>query len=431
MQFTSFLSPPRDATHTTSASQKARLGWSGTLARLRRKPQHDLEAMTKRIILPSLPVSDEDMARATHQDLGQKLVRQEKWAELAARIEYADDSRLSTPGGEAASMLLAFGARSDVLAAAEDAIHDGMIPDPAGVEAFEDMLRDHHGNPACALVVALTHFDIGWSWQTAIAAGPVADTAESKLRIAAHFRRANDIMAPFDPVELDAPSVAAAQCALLAVDPQARHKLANAYAQLIDLDPDSPAHMRAFGRHLLPAHLGDYDQLELEARRTTARTAECWGAGAYTWVYLDALTHDHGALDTVDTGFFIDGLRDILARKHDQHVINMMAAFCAISMAPDHDRAARLTAVAEQARQNLHDCTDWILAQHLQELHPLIWSQALLPPRLIPARPSRPALVTKGRQAALRAIALRFADDIADGSSIAFSPSGMYRLPAL
>jgi len=431
MPFTSRLSATRDTSHTESAPPKPRFGFAGALARLRRKPQHDLDAMTKRIILPSLPVSDEEMARATHQDLGQKLVRQEKWAELAARIEYADDCRLSTPGGEAASMLLAFGARSDVVAAAEDAIHDGMIPDPAGVEAFEDMLGDHYGNAACALVVALTHFDIGWAWQTAIATGHVADTAESKLRIAAHFRRADDIMAPFDPVDLDAPSVAAAKCALLAAHPQARHKLANAYEQLIDLDPDSPAYMRALGRHLLPAHFGDYDQLELEARRTAARTAEFWGAGAYSWVYLDALTHDDGALNTVDTAFFIDGLRDILARKRDQHVTNMMAAFCAIAMAADHDRPARLSASADQARKRLHDCTDWILSDHLQELHPLIWSQALLPPRLTPALPSRRALVTKGRQAALRAIALRFADEIADGSSIAFSPSGMYRLPAL
>ena len=275
MPFTSRLSSMRETSHANPASPKPRFGFAGALARLRRKPQHDLDAMTKRIILPSLPVSDEEMARATHQDLGQNLVRQEKWAKLAARIEYADDCRLSTPGGEAASMLLAFGARSDVLAAAEDAIHDDTIPDPAGIEAFEEMLGDHYGNSACALIVALTHFDIGWAWQTAIAAGHVADTAESKLRIAAHFRRASDIMAPFDAVDLDAPSVAAAQCALLAAHPQARHKLANAYAQLIDLDPDSPAYMRALGRHLLPAQFGDYQQLDLEARRTAARTAEC------------------------------------------------------------------------------------------------------------------------------------------------------------
>ena len=412
---------------TEAPRPRFRLG--GPLARLRRKPDHDLDAMMKRIILPSLPVSDEEMARATHQDLGQKLVRQENWGDLAARIEYADDCRLATPGGEAASMLLAFGARSDVVAAAEDAIHDGTFPDPIGIEALEEMLRDQSGNHACALVAALAHFDIGWAWQTAIEAGQVPDTPESKLRIASHFRRADDILAPFDPVDLDAPSVAAAQCLLLAALPQARHKVADAYERLIDLDPDSPRYMRALGQHLLPAQFGDYQQLELEARRTAARTGDLWGAGAYTWVYLDALAQDDGALSSVDPGYFIEGLKDILGRKREQHIVNVMTAFCAIAMGPD--RASQLTGTAEQTRRKLHDCTGWLLSDHLQELHPLIWSQALLPPRLTPALPSRRALITKGRQAALHAIALQFADDIADGSSIAFSPSGMYRLPAL
>ncbi|MDW3117222.1 MAG: hypothetical protein R8G60_05115 [Roseovarius pacificus] len=249
------------------------------------------------------------------------------------------------------------------------------------------------------------------------------------MRIASHFRRAHDILAPFDPVDLDAPSVAAAQCLLLAALPQARHKVADAYERLIDLDPDSPRYMRTLGQHLLPTQFGDYQQLEIEARRTAARTGDLWGAGAYTWVYLDALAQDDGALSLVDPGYFIEGLKDILGRKREQHIVNVMTAFCAIAMGPD--RALQLTGTAEQTRRKLHDCTGWLLSDHLQELHPLIWSQALLPPRLTPALPSRRALITKGRQAALHAIALQFADDIADGSSIAFSSSGMYRLPAL
>ena len=431
MPFTSRLSPPRSASIQTDAARKPRFRLGGALARLRRKPQQDLDAMSKRIILPSLPVSDEEMARATHQDLGQKLARQENWEDLAARIEYADDCRLATPGGEAASMLLAFGARSDLTAAAEDAIHDGKMPDPAGIEAFEQVLADHYGNHACAVVVALAHFDIGRAWQAAIGNGHAAATDESKLRIAAHFRRAHDILAPFDADDLDSPSVAAAQCTILAAHPQARHDLANAYERLIDLDPDSPRYMRALGCNLLPAHFGDYPQLELEARRTAARTGSLWGAGGYTWVYLDALTQDDGALAAVDAAFFIDGLKDILERKRDQHVVNIMAAFCAVAMAPENAPAGRLHGAAQRTRGQLHDCTDWIVRSHLQELHPLIWSQAMLPTRLGPALPSRRALISKGRHVALRAIAARFADDIADGSSIAFSSSGMYRLPAL
>jgi hypothetical protein len=126
----------------------------------------------------------------------------------------------------------------------------------------------------------------------------------------------------------------------------------------------------------------------------------------------------------------VDGLRDIVARRRDQHVINQLSAFCGIVMAPKTGKQ-RLSGATEAARRRIHDCLDWLLENHLQELHPLIWSQTLLSPGLTPSLPSRRALVAKGRQTALRVIAQRFTEDIADGSSIAFSSSGMYRLPAL
>ena len=188
--------------------------------------------------------------------------------------------------------------------------------------------------------------------------------------------------------------------------------------------------MRALGFHLLPRFYGTYDQLELEARRTAARTSDAWGAGGYAWVYFDALATDDPALAQLDTDFFVEGLRDILLVKRDQHVTNLLAAFCAITMAADRDRPAPLPDDSEAARARLHDCLEWILTQHLQELHPLVWSQTLMAPGLTPSLPSRRALVSKGRQAALRAIALRFAEEIADGTTIAFSSSGMYRLRA-
>ncbi|RKT30868.1 hypothetical protein BXY70_2864 [Roseovarius halotolerans] len=403
----------------------------GALSRLRKKPDSAIEEMMKRIILPSLPVSDEEMARATHQDLGLKLARQEQWDAFSERIVYADDCRLATPGGESASLLLAFGARGDVVAAAEDAIHDGAAPDMAGIEALEEVLEEHRGSHAVALVVALAHFDIGWAWQIATTEGDLPAGPDSAERIDSHFQRAAELLAPYDPEELDAPSLAAAKCALLATQPHPDRRVADAYEKLIDLDPDCQRHMRALGHYLLPRYYGSYDQLELEARRTAARTGDVWASGAYTWVYLDALATDDAALKRLDAEYFIEGLRNILAIKRDQHVTNQLAAFCAITMAPDRPRPAPLPESCDQKRALMHECLDWILAEHLQELHPLVWSQTLMAPGLTPALPSRRALVSKGRQAALRAIALRFAEDIADGSSIAFSSSGMYRLPAL
>lgn len=394
---------------------------------LRRGPANDIDSLTRRIILPTLPVTDEEMARATHQDKGQKLARQELWRDLSCLIQYADDARLATPGGEAASALLAFGARSDVVAAAEDALYDGVEPGLDGIDALEEMYDENRGDYACALVVALAHIDIGWAWRDTTEFG---EQAEHELRFLSHLRRARDLLAPFDGVDLDAPSLAAAQCAFVALDSEPGNKVADAYERLIDLDPDSPRHMRTLGQSLLPDRYGSYDQLELEARRTASRTGDIWGAGGYTWVYFDAAALDPGTLSILDDEFFTDGLQDIVLRKPDQHIVNLLAAFCAITMSPDMS-GIRLSGSAEGTRARLHESFGWLVENHLQELHPLIWSQALLAPGSAQPLPSRRALVAKGRQAALRIIAERFADDISDGSSLAFSSSGMYRLPAL
>ena len=396
-------------------------------ALIRRKPEIDIEALTKHIILPSLPVTDEEMARAAHQDNGLKLARQENWEELSRLIQYAEDCRLSTPGGESAAMLLAFGARSDVVAVAEDALFDEAEPSPEGINALEEMLAEHYGDYACALITALAHIDIGWAWRNT---APEEGGEIHLLRFKEHFKRAEDILGPFDGVDLDAPSLAAAQCALLASRRQPANRVADDYEILIDLDPDSPRHMRALGQHLLPAYYGDYRTLELEARRTASRTGDIWGSGGYTWVYFDALALDRDAIDLLDCDFFIEGMKDILNARKEQHVTNLLAAFCAITMGPN-DKEHRRTGAAEATRRRLHDFLDWILTCHMQELHPLIWSQTLLSPGLTPPLPSRRALVAKGRQTALRVIAERFADDIANGNSIAFSSAGMYRLPAL
>ena len=422
------LAPPEPI---SDSARPARPGFARLLDGLTglfgRKPELDIDSLTKRILLPALPVTDEEMARATHQDKGQKFARQELWEDLAEIIEYADSARLRTPGGEAATGLLAYGARADVVSAAEDALHDGAEPDGDGIAALEEIRADLPDSYPMALVLALAHVDIGLAWR---ATATDLTATRHEVRFLEHFKRAEDLLAPFDGPDLDAPSLAAAQCALLAARPTPRLRVADDYATLIDLDPDTPRHMRALGEALLPARYGDYESLDLEARRTASRTQDVWGTGGYAWVYLDALARDPGALARLEAEFFTDGLRDIVARRHNQHVINQLAAFCGLIMAPKIGKS-HLPAAQEATRARIHGCLDWLLENHLQELHPLIWSQTLLSPGLTPALPSRRALVARGRQAALRVIAERFAEEIADGTSIAFSSAGMYRLPAL
>ncbi|RKF14965.1 hypothetical protein D6850_08875 [Roseovarius spongiae] len=388
---------------------------------------HDLDMLSRRIILPSMPITDEEMARAEFQDRGLRFARQEQWAELAEAIHDADAARTATPGGESAAMLLAFGARSDVVAMAEDALFDGVAPPQDGIDAFESILNDHPDDYALAMIVAMAHVDIGWAWRNAPAGAGSHAPEDREARFRRHFDRAAGVLAPHSGLAENAPSLAAAECALLAALSQTDRRISDDFEDLIDLDPTGSRHMRALGQTLLPARLGDYHTLELEARRTAARTGDVWGAGAYAWVYLDALALDPGALGLIDTVFFGDGLRDIIARCPDQHTANLLAAFCAISMRPRDDDPAPIARV----RAALHANLRWILSDHLHELHPLIWTQALHHPGQTPRLPSRRALISEGRRTALRAIASIFADDIADGGSIAFSPAGMYRLPTI
>ncbi len=387
--------------------------------------RHDVSELAQHIILPCLPVTDEEMARTRHRDRGQKMARQEMWQELSDMIEYADDARLATPGGDNAALLLATGARGDIVAAAEDALCDGSTPDPEGIEALEAVLTEHPGNAVCAMIVAMTYIDIGWIWRN-LATGKTQQ--ERELRYRANIRRAGDLLAPFDPVDLDSPSLAAALCALTEAQPVQETSVTEAYTQLIELDPDCPRHMRSYGRSLLPDRFGSHEQLEVQARRIAALTADVWGAGAYAWMYMDALALDAKALVLLDSDLFIAGLRDILSRRRDQHVVNQLAAFCAITMAPPADKD-KLPAGAEEKRARLYRCVDWIITDHLQELHPLIWAQALLTPGLTAPLPRRQALVAKGREIALQTIAERFADDIAGGASLVFSTDGMNRIP--
>lgn len=388
----------------------------------------DLDSLTSRIILPTLSISDEEIARGTHQDNGQKLARQDRWQDLSRLIRYADDSRLSTPGGECASLLLAYGARSDIVAATEDALHDNAEPDLSGINSLGEVIDEFPGDYACAMVVALAHIDIGWAWR--VTHGTGGANLEHERHSNMHFRRARELLAPFEAMELDSPSLAAANCALKAAQPEFRKHLTVDYETLIDLDPDSPRHMRTFGQHLLSIHKRDFHELEIEARRTAARTGDIWGAGAYAWVYLDALALDRQALDLLDAEFFAEGLSDILQRRTDQHIVNLLAAFCAITMAPPPEDEPDLYPRAEATRVMLHNCLDWILSDHLRELHPVVWSQTLISPGKLTLLPSRRALVDKGRRTALRIIAAKYASEIADGGSITFSPNGVRCLPS-
>ena len=370
----------------------------------------------------------EDTCRDKHIKTGQSLARQERWEELSAMISDADAVRAMTPGAMPVADLLSYGARADVVMAVEHALLSGTPERDAplldGIEALEHILADFPGNYVIAAVVAQAHLDIGWAWRGT--GWDVEVSALNREAFEAHVDRAADILGGFCNKGLQSPFLAATCCAVLSGAKEDKTQLADNYEALIDLNPANPRPMRAMGNDLLPRWHGSHAKLELEARRTAARTMSVWGAGGYTWVMFDAITYDDEACAHLDLAFFIEGLHDILDRTNDAYIVNLLAAYCANAIG----QAFSGNDEADQNRARIADCTAWIVRDHLTELHPMIWAHAAqgFDNNLRVHSPER--FAASGREDAVRIITSLFRSEIAAGKRIVFTDTGPEALSA-
>ena len=363
--------------------------------------------------------SAEDARREAHVAAGQALARQERWKALSAAITAAETAGQATDSAMPVAELLAYGARADVVLAADHALLHGR-PAPGaplldGIEALEHVLADHPGDSVIAAIVAQAHMDIAWCWRgTAPEAGTAA---RNRAAFAAHFDRAADILAPFQEAAMRSPLVAATRCALLGAAGADARAIADGYAALTLLNPANPRPLRAMGNHLLPRWYGSYDALELEARRTCARLLDTWGSGGYTWVMFDAISHDDQACANLDLPFFAEGLRDILARVTDPYTVNLLAAYCANATSGTQEGCAR----AQHHRTQIASFARWIVRDHLTEIHPLIWAHAAQGfDNNLRIRSAR-RFAAAGRADAIRLITRLFDPEIAAGQRVVFT----------
>lgn len=414
----------------TPASRSTRRAFGACL--LRRASKRPLEKAThvdakarsleSHLEIPICDADAEEIARRMAQEHGQFLARQDRWDELADALRAADAGREVTPAGIPLADLMAFGARSDVVHAVEHALMYGAPPDDApitaGIAELEYVYADHAQDPMIAMVVALAHIDLAWAWR---GAGWEATLPQRHRDAAAmHFERAGEILAPYHAAAQRSPILAAAQCALLPGQAMPQFKIADTYHRLIDLDPANHRHMRVMGTHLLPRWFGNYDLLELEARRAAARTKSWLGHGGYTWVQFDAIALDDVACERVDVPFFIDGLRDIVAHRPDQAMINMLAAYCSVAL----PQGLGLNEKADLARAQIIGCAKWLIRDHLTEVHPLLWAHAAEGFDTSARVTSLSRFAQRGKADALRAIAEQFGDDIANGNRVTFTADG-------
>ncbi|WP_171054012.1 hypothetical protein [Arenibacterium halophilum] len=382
----------------------------------------------------SIPMREltEDTTRAdAARTRGQFLARQDMWDTLLHEIHQADMARATTGQGLPVAELLAFGARTDVVQAADTAIRDGCACDDpaltAGINALEALRHDLDTTPDTApylaTILAQTHLDIGWAWRGNDWRDGLPEDRRQKC--AAHFDRATGLMAPYNGVELNSPLVAATQCALLAGASDPNQRISDDYEDLIDLDPHNFRHMRALGHYLLPRWFGSYAELDRQAKNTAARTRDIWGDGGYTWVCFDAIARDAGAFDRLDADRFIAGLHDIVAARPDQATVNLLAAYCALTLPLDASSDARPNDRHADKRARVAASADWLIRDHLTELHPMIWAHALDRFDNNATVGSVERFAARGRRSAFRVLGEVFGDDIRRGTHITFTETGL------
>ncbi|UFF50038.1 hypothetical protein [Pseudosulfitobacter pseudonitzschiae] len=119
--------------------------------------------------IPSPDPTGEERACDMYQTAGQRLARQEDWPGISRAIRDAEAAATRTPGGMPVADLMAFGARADVVHAAEHALLSGRPAKDAplldGIIALEEVLAEFPDDFVIATVVALAHIDIGWAWR--------------------------------------------------------------------------------------------------------------------------------------------------------------------------------------------------------------------------------------------------------------------------
>jgi len=383
--------------------------------------------LDKLLVIPECNEPHEEKLRSYYYTKGQFLARQERWDDLSAIVTSEDAQRNTSPGGMPVAELICQGARGDIVALAEHILIDGtpeeIKPLSDAISALETLLGENPDNHVIATVVAMAHLDIAWAWR-----GTESEKATPARNLEAfdlHCKRASMVLDAYCGLELNSPLVTAARCALLVGRKDAGDRAADDYEDLIDLAPEQQRHIRALGHHMLPQWFGSYGTLELEARRTAARTQDVWGAGAYTWAYFDALLVDPNCAAGLDISFFLDGLRDILERSDNQHDANLMAAFAAVSV----PRAAQECTENLRASSNLdeiHKSAQWILSDHLHELHPFVWGHAMEGFDNLARIASVDALFKQGRAKANQVILRFFGDQMAKGNALIFTPQGLY-----
>ncbi|MCH2165490.1 MAG: hypothetical protein MK098_12675 [Marinovum sp.] len=387
----------------------------------RRRKEAELipdEVIERQLAMPICGKTAEETGAEAVFRSGRDMARQGDWAEVAALMVVHDRARDMTPDGTPLAELLSAGARSDLVLSLQRAARSGVLsPRHYSIECLEEfcaeVTEDVSGDYAgygTAILLSETLMDAGWAWYEQ---GTMLSSPDRNLTMFTElFGRAAKQIEPFSALEENAPALAATNCALLAGNPDASRRILDEYEDLIDLNPAAPGHQRAFGLHLMPQWFGNYALLEVQALKVAAQTQDLWGAGGYTWVWLDVLALDPAGFAYLDLEYFLDGIDDILSRRSSQHFVNLFAAFISrylVHNGDGPDRGQRKALVHRRAS---------LIRGRMRELHPWVWGSSPLIGAVGRHRPDRErsASFRDGRDLARLALADVFASELSSAS---------------
>ena len=140
---------------------------------------------------------------------------------------------------------------------------------------------------------------------------------------------------------------------------------------------------------------------------------------------LDAIASDFEACARVDYDFFVDGLRDILKHTRSQYIVNLLAAYCSNTMQAEVEADPDIKAIRAKIAEN----GNWIVREHMSELHPLVWAHAArgFDNGLRVSCPSR--FAQAGLVDAYRSLTQMFKKELEAGQHIIFTSDGVEAQP--
>lgn len=299
-----------------------------------------------------------------------------RWDDLH-RLMASFDARRAIYAGERLVAVAGMGARALQSRHLQEFADCVAVPvsdiNPGELTRLELALASRPDDHYLAGITARAHVEMAWALRGGDFADSVTDVGwEGYVK---HIKRAQDILAPFDAKALNSPYVALIKHVIAPNLEDAAQALNTAFDDYMALDPYNWDVMADHAFHLLPRWYGDYDQIEVKARTTMARTEKTAGAAAYAAFYLGILGRDEGAIMMAEPDLLLQGLRDMINHgERDPSQINGLIAQCFDAFAPQFSAFPNSDdAVVNEKRAELRRIPNILIREYLDAHVPQAW----------------------------------------------------------